>query len=176
MPAGLPNAPEVVPAAFGNQVANLAPSDANAQFSGTSFVPAQDFAMSLPGGQLVQFRNGVTHVTDADMRKRLDSLDAPTVGIAITNQAATQDVPFSYQFPAGAFADADVALYGVAALTYSATKVDGSALPSWLTFTPATRTFAGTPTSGDVGTLSLKVTATSQDGETATQTFDIVVS
>ncbi|NTV75870.1 MAG: hypothetical protein HGA66_16905, partial [Holophaga sp.] len=33
-------------------------------------------------------------------------------------------------------------------LTYTATQADGSALPTWLTFTAATRTFSGTPLNG----------------------------
>ena len=43
----------------------------------------------------------------------------------------------------------------------SAKLADGSALPSWLTFNPATRTFSGTPLLASVGSvLDIKVTAT----------------
>ena len=95
---------------------------------------------------------------------------APTVANAIPHQAATAGTAFSYQFPANTFADADTG----DTLTYSATKGDDSALPSWLTFTPGTRTFSGTPQAADVGTLSVKVTAS--DGmASVSDTFDIVV-
>ena len=45
-------------------------------------------------------------------------------------------------------------------LTYSAALSDDSALPAWLTFTAGTRTFGGTPENDDVGTITVKVTAT----------------
>ena len=40
-------------------------------------------------------------------------------------------------------------------LTYSATKSDGTALPSWLTFNPLTREFIGTPVGIDRGVLTI---------------------
>jgi hypothetical protein len=97
--------------------------------------------------------------------------EAPTVANAIPDQSATEDSAFSFQFASNAFADVDAGT----TLTYTATKSDNSALPAWLTFTPSTRTFSGTPAGGDVGTLSVKVTAS--DGSlTVSDTFDIVVS
>jgi hypothetical protein len=44
-------------------------------------------------------------------------------------------------------------------LTYTATLGDGSALPAWLTFDPATRTLSATPNNTHVGTYVIKVTA-----------------
>src|SRR5262252_5766020 len=41
-------------------------------------------------------------------------------------------------------------------LAYTATAADGSALPAWLSFNAATRTFSGTPAAGNVGTLAVK--------------------
>ncbi len=97
--------------------------------------------------------------------------NAPTVANAISNQTATVGTALSYVFPANTFFDADGH-----SLTYSATKGDGSALPSWLTFTATTRTFSGTPTAADVGTLSVKVTASDSNSGTVSGTFDITVS
>ena len=58
-------------------------------------------------------------------------------------------------------------------LTYSATRGDDTALPDWLSFDDATRTFSGVP--GDVGTLTVKVKAS--DGKASiSDVFDIVVS
>ena len=95
---------------------------------------------------------------------------APTVANAIPDQAATVDAPFSYAFPADTFEDADGDN-----LTYTATRADDSALPSWLGFTAGTRTFAGTPAATDAGTLSVKVTA--NDGTASvSDTFDITVA
>ncbi len=97
--------------------------------------------------------------------------NAPTVANAIPNQSATVGTAFTYAFPTNTFNDADNDN-----LTYSALKSDNSALPSWLTFTTGTRTFSGTPQSGDVGTLSVKVTASDGNSGSISDTFNIVVS
>ena len=55
---------------------------------------------------------------------------------------ARDNQPFSYTVPAGVITDIDAG----DTLTYSATLADGSALPGWLTFNPATLGFSGTPT------------------------------
>ena len=95
--------------------------------------------------------------------------DAPIVAQAIADQNATQGSAFSFSFASNTFSDVDGD-----ALSYTVTRDDGSALPSWLTFTAATRTFSGTPGSGDVGTLAVKVAA-SDGALSASDTFNIVV-
>ena len=97
--------------------------------------------------------------------------NAPTVANAISDQTATVGTALNYAFPANTFADADSDT-----LTYTATKSDDSALPLWLSFTPGTRTFSGTPQAADVETLSVKVTASDGNGGSVSDTFDIVVS
>ena len=97
---------------------------------------------------------------------------APTVANAIQDQTATVGTALSYAFPANTFADTDAG----DTLTYTATKSDDSALPSWLSFAAATRMFSGTPTAADVGTVSVKVTASDGNGGSVSDTFDIVVS
>ena len=96
---------------------------------------------------------------------------APTVANDIPDQSAPAGTAFSYAFPANTFSDADSD-----ALTYTATKADGTALPSWLSFTGDTRTFAGTPEAGDVGTVTVKVTASDGNGGSVSDEFDILVS
>ena len=61
-------------------------------------------------------------------------------------------------------------------LTLSATLADGSPLPAWLSFDPSTHTFSGTPLNGDVGSLSIRVTATDTAGASATQDFPVTVA
>jgi hypothetical protein len=78
--------------------------------------------------------------------------DNPTLSSAIPDRAATEDTAFSYAVPANTFADADIG----DVLTYSASRANGTPLPAWLAFDPATRTFSGTPLNGDVGTVSNK--------------------
>ena len=96
---------------------------------------------------------------------------APTVVNPIDDQTATVGAALNYQFPANTFADTDAG----DTLTYTATQSDDSALPSWLSFDDATRTFSGTPAAADVETLSVKVTASDGTGSVS-DTFDIVVS
>ena len=98
--------------------------------------------------------------------------DAPVLATAIADQSATEDTAFSFQFAADAFTDVDVG----DSLTYSTTQANGTALPGWLSFNASTRTFSGTPLNGDVGTVSVKVTATDGSSATATDTFDITVA
>jgi hypothetical protein len=96
--------------------------------------------------------------------------EAPTVANVIPDQPADENIPFSFQFASNTFADVDAGTV----LTYSATQGDDSPLPAWITFTAATRTFSGTPLLADVGTLSVKVTA-SDGALSVSDTFDIVI-
>jgi uncharacterized protein YjiK len=80
---------------------------------------------------------------------------APFNKTLLTDQSVTQGGVFSLQFPADTFLDPEGQ-----ALTYSATRADGSPLPTWLTFNPGTRTFSGTPGPGDVGDLVIRLIAT----------------
>ncbi len=124
----------------------------------------------IAGNRLTSYgRRGADHNTFTVTNTAPNN--APTVANMIPNQSATVGTAFSYAFPANTFNDADSD-----SLTYSALKSDDTALPSWLTFTDATRTFSGTPQSGDVGTLSVKVTANDGNSGSISDTFDIVVS
>ncbi|NLF30777.1 MAG: tandem-95 repeat protein, partial [Planctomycetes bacterium] len=98
--------------------------------------------------------------------------DAPTVDAGIAAQTATEDAAFDFTVPADAFADVDAG----DSLTYAATLADDSALPAWLSFDPATRTFSGTPTNDDVAVLSVKVTATDTSTQSVWTTFDLTVA
>ena len=95
----------------------------------------------------------------------------PVVANAIPDRTATAGMSFSYAFPDNTFSDPDTD----DTLSYEAAVSDGTELPSWLSFTAGTRTFSGTPAAGDVGTVSVKVTAGDGNGDTAADIFDIVV-
>ena len=111
-----------------------------------------------------------TFAADQVVTNLLSGTNAPpTVENMIPDQSASADTAFSYTFPDTTFADADSD-----ALTYSATKADGTALPTWLSFAATTRTFSGTPTAAE--TVSVKVTASDGDGGSVSDTFDITVS
>ena len=96
----------------------------------------------------------------------------PTVATAIPDQSATAGTAFSYVFPANTFSDADTG----DTLSYTATKTDDTALPTWLSFAASTRTFSGTPQAADTGTVSVKVTASDGNGGSVSDEFDIIVS
>ncbi|OUL26792.1 hypothetical protein BV378_12275 [Nostoc sp. RF31YmG] len=98
--------------------------------------------------------------------------NAPTLENAIADQSTPADTAFSFTFDANTFSDIDAG----DTLTYSATLKDGSNLPSWLKFNPATRTFSGTPTNANVGSLEIEVRAKDNDGLIATDTFLLTVA
>jgi len=90
-------------------------------------------------------------------RVRMTGADnqVPFVANNLTDQSATKGSGFTYIFPGNTFVDPEGET-----LTYTATRADGSPLPSWLTFNGGTRSFTGTPTAVDLGNLEVKVTAT----------------
>ncbi len=94
--------------------------------------------------------------------------NAPTVPNPIPDRVAA--VGTQLAFAEYLFADADGDT-----LSYTATKSDGTALPGWLTFGWGVfLVFSGTPAAADVGTVSVKVTAS--DGlASVSDAFDIVV-
>ena len=98
--------------------------------------------------------------------------DAPTVANAIVDQTISEDSVLLFQFNSNVFADVDAG----DSFTYTATLSDGSALPSWLAFNAATRTFSGTPLNGDVGVIAVKVTATDSSSAAVTDTFNVTVT
>ena len=98
--------------------------------------------------------------------------DAPVVAAPFADQSASEDSPFSFTVPANAFTDVDVG----DSIAYSATLADGSALPAWLVFEAATRTFSGTPANADVGSFDIKVTATDSSSASASDIFTVTVA
>ncbi|BAZ48272.1 putative outer membrane adhesin [Nostoc sp. NIES-4103] len=98
--------------------------------------------------------------------------DAPTLAQAIADQTVTLNSTFNFTIPANTFSDVDAGDI----LTYSATNENGDALPSWLSFNAATRTFTGTPNSENVGIFNIKITASDIAGATAQDIFALTVS
>jgi trimeric autotransporter adhesin len=108
--------------------------------------------------------------------------DAPVVANPIPDQNAAAGSAFNFSFAANSFTDIDVD----DSLAYTATLSDGTALPSWLSFNAASRTFTGTPlggtgTGGNCGTgtassLQLRVNATDTAGASAFGVFALNIS
>ncbi|WP_245474523.1 N,N-dimethylformamidase beta subunit family domain-containing protein, partial [Bradyrhizobium sp. Leo121] len=92
--------------------------------------------------------SGDNYWVDVVLNDTGSTTETPPVLVTQTaNQNAVVGSAFSLTL-AGTFNDPDGG-----ALTYSATGLNGAALPSWLTFNAATQTFSGTPASANVGTL-----------------------
>ena len=127
------------------------------QFTPTS---GSDFNVVIvdPGGQLNPPSSG-PGIT----------INAPVLANPIPDQVGQQGSPFSFTFDAGTFTVQS------GSMTYTATKNDGSPLPAWLIFTPATRNFSGTSGIGDTGPLQVKVTAHNGGSGTASDTFYITI-
>jgi len=115
--------------------------------------------------------------------------DAPVLVTPIADQNAAAGTAFSFAFDPNTFNDIDIG----DTLAYSASFADGTALPSWLAFDAATRSFCGTPPGGTGGgtgddcgcgtdggsapeTLQLRVTATDTAGASASDEFVLNVA
>ena len=98
--------------------------------------------------------------------------DAPEVGTPLSDLRALEDSAFSFTLPAGSFRDVDIG----DELAYTATLANGDPLPDWLSFDAQTGTFSGTPANGDVGSVSVRLTATDLAGAQVSQTFAIEVA
>ena len=98
--------------------------------------------------------------------------DAPVVANPLADQLATEDQPLAFTIAANGFADPDLG----DSLAFSATLPNGDPLPSWLSLDPVARTFSGTPSNDDVGTVAIKVTAIDLSGASATDNFNIAVA
>ena len=99
------------------------------------------------------------------------SNQAPTVATPLVDQTAVEDAAFTFTVPANTFADPDAG----EVLTHSVSLADGTALPTWLSFNAATRTFSGTPENAQVGSLDLKVTATDTGNLSVSDAFTLTI-
>ncbi|KAF0165884.1 MAG: Ig family protein [Rhodocyclaceae bacterium] len=80
---------------------------------------------------------------------------------------AREGTAFRFQLPSDLFTDAESGQ-----LTYTATLGDGKALPSWLTFNAATRTFTGTPPAAG-NDLDIRIAARDPLGQFAATDFTL---
>jgi Ca2+-binding RTX toxin-like protein len=99
------------------------------------------------------------------------SNQAPSLANPLPDQAALEDVFFGFTVAASTFVDPDPG----DTLAYSATLVDGSPLPPWLTFDSAASLVSGTPAQADVGVLQIRVAVTDTAGLSAHDVFMLTV-
>ncbi|MEQ9405448.1 MAG: FG-GAP-like repeat-containing protein [Cyclobacteriaceae bacterium] len=96
--------------------------------------------------------------------------EPPVVDNPIADQTASEDTPFELIFDANTFSDPNGD-----PITLSASLSDNSSLPSWLSFDPTDRKFSGTPLQENVGTITIKVTATDPGDAAGSDEFDLEV-
>ncbi|MGH8236074.1 MAG: putative Ig domain-containing protein, partial [Steroidobacteraceae bacterium] len=123
--------------------------------------------------ELWLYHEGLRYIySGSRLQARADGVNtAPVVNAFASSQFVMATQVLSYQVAANVFAD----LESQHSLAYTATRDDGSALPSWLTFDAATRTFSGTPTSLDIESLTVRLTATDAGSLSVSTTFAIFV-
>ncbi len=113
----------------------------------------------------VEFANNV--VWNADMIQTMtdqaNNNHPPTVNSYLPVLQARAGSPFTTVVPIDTITDPDT----WDSITYSVTMQDGSALPEWLSFDPATRVFSGTPGTGDIGSLRFLLWGTDSCGYSA---------
>jgi Ca2+-binding RTX toxin-like protein len=121
--------------------------------------------------QLQLYENGLLFsYSNAQVQGKADGINTGPLANGTPLLAIAQvGAAYSAQLAANAFLDIE----SQHSLTYAAKLASGAALPSWLTFNPTTRTFAGTPPTGSAGALSIQVTATDGSGAQGSVTFDL---
>ncbi|ETR65097.1 MAG: hypothetical protein OMM_14826, partial [Candidatus Magnetoglobus multicellularis str. Araruama] len=98
--------------------------------------------------------------------------DAPTVVNEISDQTINQDKTFNFAINSETFEEVDAGDI----LTYTSTLENGETLPEWLTFNTSTITFNGIPTNDDIGSLSIKITATDNSLESTFDIFTVTIN
>ncbi|BAQ65620.1 S-layer family protein [Geminocystis sp. NIES-3709] len=140
--------------------------------------------ITVADGSLLNYENNITHnitvlATSSDTSTSTQNFtinvtdvnESPIVNNPIVDQNTFEQIVFNFTVPNNTFNDPDVG----DTLTYSAILANDDPLPSWLTFNPTTQTFSGTPSNGDIGTISVKVTVTDTSNLFISDIFDIQI-
>ena len=140
---------------FGNDTINGGDGNDTAIFSGVradyDIVRLLDGSIRVIDSRTTVPADGSDTLTNVEILRFFDHDVATMVAVPIADQSVAEDSAWSFIVPASSFSGT--------ALTYAAALADGSALPAWLTFNAATRTFTGTPPANFNGTIDLRVTA-----------------
>lgn len=159
----------VVPTTFGNPAfvgtgtsfvsSSGSFSPANERYSPLSPTPFNDFQRTQTDGGRGNFSVVISP----------NGLSGLTILRGMADQSFTPSDRLSFTFPADAFGHSDPQ----PGIVLKATKADGRALPTWLTFNSATGLFEGTPPPGFKGELAIKVTAKDSSGHQAEVIFRV---
>jgi hypothetical protein len=133
-------------------------------------VSREGLRLNLGTGFTVALQN-VDEIVDPTLLEAPDN-NAPTVENSPENISMTAGEELEYTFGTNTFADADP----TDVLTYSASLSDGSELPDWIEFDEESRTFTFNPGTEEIGTHTIRLSATDEFGQAASVTFDVFVS
>ncbi|WP_421267028.1 DUF4347 domain-containing protein, partial [Aeromonas veronii] len=126
-------------------------ADINTALNGLIFTPTSGYqgaaSLQIVANDQGSSGSGGTQSDTDTLTITVAPSNTSPVTSGIANQSVSEDGVFNFTLPANTFTDNDPG----DSLVLSATLADGSALPGWLSFNPATGTFSGTPTNGDVG-------------------------
>ncbi|MEJ1237449.1 DUF6443 domain-containing protein [Chryseolinea sp. T2] len=132
------------------------------------------FRTSITDGNITLFASGVCNLSGLELWtvSQAAGNQAPVVASYLLDKSVVTGQTLTYQFPLHSFMDPNAGT----TLTYTATLASGAALPSWLTFNAATRTFTGSPAAANAGFYDVKVTANDGAGGTVSDVFMITVT
>ncbi|MHB1089254.1 MAG: putative Ig domain-containing protein, partial [Acidimicrobiales bacterium] len=161
----------------------VTPGDLLLRFNGNDLVVSirgvadrltiKDFKLSV--GAVEQFLFSDSSVWDlARINSEANASPANTLpqqGSSITEQILMVGTPFSLWVPGNMFTDADPG----DTLAYAAKLSNGQSLPAWLAFDPVTRTFSGVPTAGDVGDITIEISASDSANQVVKDIFAVKV-
>ncbi|TAN70255.1 MAG: hypothetical protein EPN17_06135 [Methylobacter sp.] len=117
----------------------------------------------------VEFANAVVW-DQAALQTQVDRATynhAPTINTYLPSLVTPIDKFFTYSVPVDTITDPDT----WDSVSYSAKLPDGAALPTWLNFDVATRTFSGTPDASNVGSLKVMLWGTDNYGSASGETM-----
>ena len=122
----------------------------------SSSLPTGPTATAVLTSFLNRLAPGATAIVDLDgmtpdQIAAVSAMNAfPTVANAIPAQIAVLNTAFTFAFDGSTFADADLG---------QTLRYEAFGMPAWMSFNPATRTFSGTPTFGQLGDTTVTVKA-----------------
>lgn len=101
---------------------------------------------------------------------KVENVNDPPTSTPIDNQSVDQGEEFTLDLKEH-FHDIDLG----DVLTYEFLVNGSSSLPDWLTFNDETGILSGTPGNSDVGTLTIRITATDEENESVSEEFELEV-
>ena len=133
-------------------------------------ISREGLRLNLGTGFTVALENVQEIVDPTLLEPPENSAPVSEAGIADIDMLAGEE--FEFTFSTDTFSDADPD----DVLSYAASLSDGSELPEWIEFNATSRTFTFNPAMADIGTYTLRLTATDSFGDAASTSFKVFVN